>query len=74
MEIPRHWRLKKQRYGLVGGVCPHCEHKIFPPRGVCPNCGGDVREKPTAKNTIEYTTVYKPEVPIVVVLKQPVAA
>ena len=31
MEIPRHWRLKKQRYGLVGEVCPHCDFKIFPP-------------------------------------------
>src|SRR5512140_1989885 len=39
MEIARHWRLKQQRYSLVGAVCPHCEHKIFPPRGVCPNCG-----------------------------------
>lgn len=38
MEIPRHWRLKKQRYGLVGEVCPHCDFKIFPPRDVCPNC------------------------------------
>lgn len=44
MEIPRHWRLKKQRYGLVGEVCPHCDHKIFPPRenAPCPNCGGGV--------------------------------
>lgn len=39
MEIPRHWRLKKQRYGLVGEVCNHCDKKIFPPRDVCPNCG-----------------------------------
>lgn len=40
VEIPRHWRLKKQRYGLVGEVCPHCDYKIFPPRGEapCPNC------------------------------------
>ncbi|MCE1255515.1 MAG: Zn-ribbon domain-containing OB-fold protein [Anaerolineae bacterium] len=44
MEIPRHWRLKKQRYGLVGEVCPHCEAKIFPPRDVCPNCGGEAKE------------------------------
>lgn len=44
MEIPRHWRLKKQRYGLVGEVCPHCDHKIFPPRDVCPNCGGVTNE------------------------------
>jgi uncharacterized OB-fold protein len=44
MEIPRHWRLKKQRYSLVGEVCPHCEAKIFPPRDVCPNCGGEAKE------------------------------
>jgi len=44
MEIPRHWRLKKQRYNLVGEVCPHCEAKIFPPRDVCPNCGGEAKE------------------------------
>jgi uncharacterized protein len=45
MEIQRHWRLKKQRYGLVGEVCSRCDHKIFPPRDVCPNCGGEVKEQ-----------------------------
>lgn len=44
MEIPRHWRLKKQRYALVGEECPHCSYKIFPPRDVCPNCGGEAKE------------------------------
>ena len=44
MEIARHWRLKKQRYGLVGEACPHCTFKIFPPRDVCPNCGGEAKE------------------------------
>jgi uncharacterized protein len=39
MEVPRHWRLKSQRYALVGEACPHCETKIFPPRAVCPECG-----------------------------------
>lgn len=39
MEIPRHWRLNKQRYLLVGEVCPHCDLKIFPPRDICPRCG-----------------------------------
>jgi uncharacterized OB-fold protein len=39
-EMPRHWRLFKQRYGLVGEVCPDCEAKIFPPRDVCPECAG----------------------------------
>ena len=43
MENPRYWRLKKQRYGLVGEVCPHCESKIFPPRDVCPECGGEAK-------------------------------
>ncbi|MBN2047611.1 MAG: Zn-ribbon domain-containing OB-fold protein [Anaerolineaceae bacterium] len=44
METPRHWRLRKQRYELVGEVCPHCEAKIFPPRDVCPDCGGEAKE------------------------------
>jgi uncharacterized protein len=43
MEIPRHWRLKQQRYALVGEVCPHCDSKLFPPRDVCPHCGQDAR-------------------------------
>lgn len=43
MEVPRHWRLKKQRYALVGEVCPHCEAKIFPPRDVCPECNGEAK-------------------------------
>lgn len=46
-EIPRHWRLKKQRYGLVGEVCTHCDTKIFPPRDVCPNCGDKTQEQYT---------------------------
>jgi hypothetical protein len=44
MEVARHWRLKKQRYALVGEVCPHCEHKIFPPRDICPDCGKEARD------------------------------
>jgi len=43
MEIPRHWRLRKQRYSLVGEVCPHCDAKIFPPRDVCPECGQEAK-------------------------------
>ncbi len=62
MEIPRHWRLKKQRYGLVGEVCPHCEAKIFPPRDVCPSCGGEARELYTFSGRGEvysFTTIYE---------------
>jgi hypothetical protein len=35
--------LKKQRYALVGEICPHCKAKIFPPRDVCPECGGEAK-------------------------------
>jgi uncharacterized OB-fold protein len=38
MEIPRHWRLKAQRYRLAGSTCPACGRPIFPPRPVCPRC------------------------------------
>jgi uncharacterized OB-fold protein len=61
MEIPRHWRLKNQRYQLVGEVCPHCEVKIFPPRDICPECGGEAKELYTFSGRGEvysYTTVY----------------
>lgn len=53
MEIPRHWRLKKQRYMLVGVVCPHCDEKIFPPREVCPYCGPEPRELFTMMANVE---------------------
>ncbi len=43
MEVARHWRLKQQRYALVGEVCPHCDSKIFPPRDICPECGEEAR-------------------------------
>ena len=63
MEIPRHWRLRKQRYGLVGEVCPHCDAKIFPPRDVCPECGGEAKKQYAFSGKGEvfsYTTVYEP--------------
>ena len=47
-EIARHWRLKAQRYQLVGEVCPKCDGKIFPPRDVCPYCA-DNEAQPTFK-------------------------
>jgi hypothetical protein len=43
MEVSRHWRLRQQRYALVGEVCPHCQVKIFPPRDICPDCGQEAR-------------------------------
>jgi uncharacterized OB-fold protein len=62
MEIPRHWRLKQQRYGLVGEVCPHCDAKIFPPRDICPHCGGEAKTTYafSGKGAVySFTTVYE---------------
>jgi uncharacterized OB-fold protein len=61
MEIPRHWRLRQQRYGLVGEVCPHCEAKIFPPRDMCPSCGQEAKTLYAFSGKGEvysYTTIY----------------
>jgi len=63
MEISRHWRIKKQRYNLVGEVCPHCDAKIFPPRDICPECGNEAKTTYTFSGRGEvysYTTVYDP--------------
>jgi len=62
MEIPRHWRLKQQRYALVGEVCPHCEAKIFPPRDVCPECKNEAKTPFAFSGKGEiysYTTIYE---------------
>ncbi|HJS29592.1 MAG TPA: Zn-ribbon domain-containing OB-fold protein [Anaerolineales bacterium] len=63
MEISRHWRLKKQRYALVGEICPNCDEKIFPPRDICPDCGEEAKSLYTFSGRGEvysYTTVYDP--------------
>ncbi|HKC04630.1 MAG TPA: Zn-ribbon domain-containing OB-fold protein [Patescibacteria group bacterium] len=39
-EIARNWRLKKQRYRLVGEICEN-GHYVFPPRDICPDCHGE---------------------------------
>lgn len=54
METPRYWRLKQQRYKLIGEKCPHCDEFIFPPRDICPNedCG---------KNTFTFPLVSRAE-------------
>jgi hypothetical protein len=38
MSVPRHWRVKSQRYALVGGQCPRCGALAFPPRPLCSAC------------------------------------
>jgi uncharacterized OB-fold protein len=62
MDIPRHWRLKKQRYALVGEVCEHCDAKLFPPRDICPECGEEAKTlfQFSGKGQVySYTTVYE---------------
>ena len=50
MEVPRHWRLQKIRYGNGEGelklaVCPVCGEKIFPAnRPVCTHCSSSMTE------------------------------
>ena len=61
MEIPRHWRLRKQRYSMVGEVCPHCNARVFPPRDLCPECGQEAKTLYNFSGRGEvysFTTVY----------------
>ncbi|MEX2162465.1 MAG: Zn-ribbon domain-containing OB-fold protein [Anaerolineales bacterium] len=62
MDIPRHWRLNKQRYALVGEVCEQCNAKLFPPRDICPECGEEAKTlfQFSGKGEVySYTTVYE---------------
>ena len=48
-----HWRIRDERYSLIGEICPHCQSKIFPPKAVCPFCGGispETAEKASSKS------------------------
>ncbi len=44
MEVPRHWRLQGQRYGLTGTVCSKCGKPFFAPRPVCDVCNAPTIE------------------------------
>jgi uncharacterized protein len=62
MEIARHWRLKEQRYNLVGTTCLQCGERSFPPREVCPKCGNATTEKFAFSGKGEvysFTTIYE---------------
>ena len=61
MELSRHWRLKSQRYSLVGEECDNCGTKLFPPRDVCLECEAPAKELFTFTGVGEvysYTTIY----------------
>lgn len=61
MEVSRHWRLQKQRYGLVGEICDHCGTKIFPPRDVCPYCAEGLMVQAVSK----LSTIGQAPIPVV---------
>ena len=63
MDLPSYKRTTRQRLGLVGEVCPHCEAKLFPPRDVCPHCSGRAKTPYvfSGRGTVfSYTTLYSP--------------
>lgn len=38
--LARHWRLRQQRYQLIGNRCVCCGARFFPARQVCMECRG----------------------------------
>lgn len=38
--LASNWRLREQRYQLIGNVCSKCGTRFFPPRQVCTECRG----------------------------------
>src|SRR5262245_47660736 len=38
--LARNWRMREQRYQLIGNSCSNCGAKFFPPRQVCTECRG----------------------------------
>lgn len=61
IEIARHWRLKSERYSLIGEKCTHCGGAIFPPRDVCPHCAeeaGPAYQFSGKGEVYSHTTIY----------------
>jgi uncharacterized OB-fold protein len=40
ISLPRYVQTIDQRYALVGRRCRSCERVTFPPKTMCPGCGG----------------------------------
>lgn len=63
-ELASHWRLKEQRYRLIGEICQNygCGEKIFPPRDTCPHCGqlSYIKHEFSGKGEVySFSTIYK---------------
>jgi uncharacterized OB-fold protein len=63
MGIAQNWRVRNQRYALVGEVCDDCGKKIFPPRDVCPYCTQPAQtpfQFSGRGEVFSHTTIYNP--------------
>ncbi len=62
MGVPQGWRLRKQRFSLIGESCLNCGHKLFPPRDVCPECGASAKAK-SSNEVLSYVLFYRVSAP-----------
>lgn len=61
--VPRVWRERRIKYGLIGGKCPDCNRTFYPYRKNCPYCGSDNAhevELPRKGKVISYTIIRSP--------------
>jgi len=55
------WREKAQKYRLEAGKCKRCGKILFPPRLICPKCGGkefDVINLPLEGKILSWTVIH----------------
>lgn len=60
--IPLGWRLKRQKYNLIGTKCKTCSKPFFPPRSLCPSCRrrGEIEEfQFSGRGTVESFTIIR---------------
>jgi len=57
MEVPRIWRLKKQRYALEGSQCPDCKELYFPPRDICTRCSQEKAKEQSSLPAVRDVTI-----------------
>ncbi len=59
----RAWREFPQRYRLEASRCTDCSKVLYPPRVVCPGCGGrsfETVELPRTGKIVTFTVVHVP--------------
>ncbi len=60
MSVAKYWREVPQRYRFEAKKCKKCSSILFPPRLVCPECGGRAFEDYILKDTgkiLTFTTI-----------------